>query len=136
MNLNEYLIDEFPSPEYDREFINDLVNNYSGDINPNGDLLDNMGLFNYIWESLVAIEHPGTEPVDVVDNSPHDKNLGKYKVGLAVSFPDEYRSLFEDILEEVNETDDVISNLEILTTRYSAIFEDILEDWEKEDENN
>ena len=35
MNLNEYLIDEFQSPEYDREFINDLVNNYSGDINPN-----------------------------------------------------------------------------------------------------
>ena len=68
MNLNEYLIDEFPSPEYDREFINDLVNNYSGDINPNGDLLDNMGLFNYIWESLVTIEHPGTEPVDVVDD--------------------------------------------------------------------
>jgi len=136
MNLNEYLIDEFPSPEYDREFINDLVNNYSGDINPNGDLLDNMGLFNYIWESLVAIEHPGTEPVDVVDNNPHDKNLGKYKVVLAPSFPDEYRSFFEDMLEEVNETDDVISNLEILTTRYSAIFEDILEDWEKEDENN
>ncbi len=108
MNLNEYLIDEFPSPEYDREFINDLVNNYSGDINPNGDLLDNMGLFNYIWESLVAIEHPGTEPVDVVDDLEHDKNLGKYKVVLAPSFPDEYRSLFEDILE----------------------------DWEKEDENN
>ena len=113
MNLNEYLIDEFPSPEYDREFINDLVNNYSGDINPNGDLLDNMGLYNYIWESLVAIEHPGTEPVDVVDDLEHDKNLGKYnryhgEVVLAPSFPDEYRSLFEDILE----------------------------DWEKEDENN
>ena len=141
MNLNEYLIDEFPSPEYDREFINDLVNNYSGDINPNGDLLDNMGLFNYIWESLVAIEHPGTEPVDVVDDLEHDKNLGKYnryhgEVVLAPSFPDEYRSFFEDILEEVNATDDPISNLEFLTTRYSAIFEDILEEWEEEDENN
>ena len=140
MNLNEYLIDEFPSPEYDREFINDLVNNYSGDINPNGDLLDNMGLFNYIWESLVAIEHPGTEPVDVVgdldDLISDEKESEKYKVVLAPSFPDEYRSFFEDMLEEVNETDDVISNLEILTTRYSAIFEDILEDWEKEDENN
>jgi hypothetical protein len=140
MNLNEYLIDEFPSPEYDREFINDLVNNYSGDINPNGDLLDNMGLFNYIWESLVAIEHPGTEPVDVVDDLDDlisdEKESEKYKVVLAPSFPDEYRSFFEDMLEEVNETDDVISNLEILTTRYSAIFEDILEDWEKEDENN
>ena len=140
MNLNEYIIDEFPSPEYDREFINDLVNNYSGDINPNGDLLDNMGLFNYIWESLVAIEHPGTEPVDVVDDLDDlvsdEKESEKYKVVLAPSFPDEYRSFFEDMLEEVNETDDVISNLEILTTRYSAIFEDILEDWEKEDENN
>ena len=140
MNLNEYLIDEFPSPEYDREFINDLVNNYSGDINPNGDLLDNMGLFNYIWESLVAIKHPGTEPVDVVDDLDDlisdEKESEKYKVVLAPSFPDEYRSFFEDMLEEVNETDDVISNLEILTTRYSAIFEDILEDWEKEDENN
>jgi len=140
MNLNEYLIDEFPSPEYDREFINDLVNNYSGDINPNGDLLDNMGLYNYIWESLVAIEHPGTEPVDVVDDLDDlisdEKESEKYKVVLAPSFPDEYRSFFEDMLEEVNETDDVISNLEILTTRYSAIFEDILEDWEKEDENN
>ncbi len=140
MNLNEYLIDEFPSPEYDREFINDLVNNYSGDINPNGDLLDNMGLFNYIWESLVAIEHPGTEPVDVVDDLDDlisdEKESEKYKVVLAPSFPDEYRSFFEDILEEVNETNDVMSNLEFLTTRYSAIFEDILEDWEKEDENN
>ena len=140
MNLNEYLIDEFPSPEYDREFINDLVNNYSGDIDPNGDLLDNMGLFNYIWESLVAIEHPGTEPVDVVDDLDDlisdEKESEKYKVVLAPSFPDEYRSLFEDILEEVNETNDVMSNLEFLTTRYSAIFEDILEDWEKEDENN
>lgn len=140
MNLNEYLIDEFPSPEYDREFINDLVNNYSGDINPNGDLLDNMGLYNYIWESLVAIEHPGTEPVDVVDDLDDlisdEKESEKYKVVLAPSFPDEYRSLFEDILEEVNETNDVMSNLEFLTTRYSAIFEDILEDWEKEDENN
>jgi hypothetical protein len=140
MNLNEYLIDEFPSPEYDREFINDLVNNYSGDINPNGDLLDNMGLYNYIWESLVAIKHPGTEPVDVVDDLDDlisdEKESEKYKVVLAPSFPDEYRSLFEDILEEVNETNDVMSNLEFLTTRYSAIFEDILEDWEKEDENN
>ena len=140
MNLNEYIIDEFPSPEYDREFINDLVNNYSGDINPNGDLLDNMGLYNYIWESLVAIEHPGTEPVDVVDDLDDlisdEKESEKYKVVLAPSFPDEYRSLFEDILEEVNETNDVMSNLEFLTTRYSAIFEDILEDWEKEDENN
>ena len=140
MNLNEYLIDEFPSPEYDREFINDLVNNYSGDINPNGDLLDNMGLFNYIWESLVAIEHPGTEPVDVVDDLDDlisdEKESEKYKVVLAPSFPDEYRSLFEDILEEVNETNDVIFNPEFFTSRYSAIFEDILEDWEKEDENN
>ena len=140
MNLNEYLIDEFPSPEYDREFINDLVNNYSGDINPNGDLLDNMGLYNYIWESLVAIKHPGTEPVDVVDDLDDlisdEKESEKYKVVLAPSFPDEYRSFFEDMLEEVNETDDVMSNLEFLTTRYSAIFEDILEDWEKEDENN
>ena len=136
MNLNEYLIDEFPSPEYDREFINDLVNNYSGDINPNGDLLDNMGLFNYIWESLVAIEHPGTEPVDLDDLVSDEKESEKYKVVLAPSFPDEYRSFFEDILEEVNATDDPISNLEFLTERYSAIFEDILEDWEKEDENN
>ena len=110
--LNEYIIDEFPSPEYDRNFINDLVDNYSGDINPNGDLLDNMGLFNYIWESLVAIEHPSTEPVDVVndldDLISDEKESGKYKVVLAPSFPEEYRTVFEEILK----------------------------DWEKEDENN
>ena len=112
MNLNECIIDEFPSPEYDRNFINDLVDNYSGDINPNGDLLDNMGLFNYIWESLVAIEHPSTEPVDVVndldDLISDEKESGKYKVVLAPSFPEEYRTVFEEILK----------------------------DWEKEDENN
>ena len=104
MNLNEYITDEFPSPEYDREFINDVVDSYQGRINPNGDLLDNMGLFNYIWESLVAIEHPSTEPVDVVndldDLISDEKESGKYKVVLAPSFPDEYRSVFEDILEE------------------------------------
>ena len=126
MNLNEYLIDEFPSPEYDREFINDLVNNYSGDINPNGDFLDNIDLWDYIWECLEAIEHPSTIrvdwnaelaydalwnsfksgiPVDVNERAEKDK---KYKVVLAPSFPEEHRSVFEDILE----------------------------DWEKEDENN
>ena len=63
-NLNEYITNEFPSPEYDRDFINDVVDSYQGRINPNGDLLDNMGLFNHIWECLVAIEHPGTEPAD------------------------------------------------------------------------
>jgi len=65
MNLNECIMDEFPSPDYDRNFINDLVDNYQGEINPNGDLLDNMGLFTYIWDCLVAIEHPGTETVDM-----------------------------------------------------------------------
>ncbi len=99
MNLNECIIDEFPSPEYDRNFINDLVNNYSGDINPNGDLLDNMGLFNYIWECLVAIEHPGTGAADTAEK---DK---KYKVVLAPSFPEEYRSVFEDILEDWEKED-------------------------------
>ena len=106
-NLNEYITNEFPSPEYDRNFINDLVNNYSGDINPNGDLLDNMGLFNYIWECLVAIEHPGTESVDL-DDLVSDVNEGaekdkKYKVVLAPSFPEEYRSVFEEILEDWEE---------------------------------
>ena len=111
MNLNEYIIDEFPSPEYDRNFINDLVNNYSGDINPNGDLLDNMGLFNYIWECLVAIEHPGTESADtesllddlddlVSDEKEAEKDK-KYKVVLSPSFPGEYRAVFEDILKEL-----------------------------------
>ena len=115
MNLNEYIIDEFPSPEYDRNFINDLVNNYSGDINPNGDLLDNMGLFNYIWECLVAIEHPGTESADtesllddlddlVSDEKEAEKDK-KYEVVLAPSFPDEYRTVFEDILKEWEEED-------------------------------
>jgi len=109
MNLNEYIIDEFPSPEYDRNFINDLVNNYSGDINPNGDLLDNMGLFNYIWECLKVIEHPGTESVDL-DDLVSDVNEGaekdkKYKVVLAPSFPEEYRSVFEDILEDWEKED-------------------------------
>ena len=56
-------MDEFPSPDYDRNFINDLVDNYQGEINPNGDLLDNMGLFTYIWDCLVAIEHPGTSDI-------------------------------------------------------------------------
>ena len=64
MNLNECIIDEFPSPEYDRDFINELVNNYSGDINPNGDFLDNIDLWDYIWECLEAIEHPSTIRVD------------------------------------------------------------------------
>ena len=124
MNLNEYIIDEFPSPEYDRNFINDLVNNYSGDINPNGDLLDNMGLYNYIWECLVAIEHPGTEstdtesslddlfnhPLDDLDDLVSDVNERvekdkKYKVVLAPSFPEEYRTVFEDILKEWEEED-------------------------------
>ena len=115
MNLNEYIIDEFPSPEYDRNFINDLVNNYSGDINPNGDLLDNMGLFNYIWECLVAIEHPGTESADTesllddLDDLVSDVNEAekdkKYKVVLAPSFPEEYRSVFEDILEDWEKED-------------------------------
>ena len=116
MNLNEYIIDEFPSPEYDRNFINDLVNNYSGDTNPNGDLLDNMGLYNYIWECLVAIEHPGTESADTesllddLDDLVSDVNEGaekdkKYKVVLAPSFPDEYRSVFEEILEDWEKED-------------------------------
>jgi hypothetical protein len=116
MNLNEYIIDEFPSPEYDRNFINDLVNNYSGDINPNGDLLDNMGLFNYIWECLKVIEHPGTESVDtesslddlddlVSDVNERAEKDKKYKVVLAPSFPEEYRTVFEDILKEWEEED-------------------------------
>ena len=116
MNLNEYIIDEFPSPEYDRNFINDLVNNYSGDTNPNGDLLDNMGLYNYIWECLVAIEHPGTESADtesllddlddlVSDVNERAEKDKKYKVVLAPSFPEEYRSVFEDILEDWEKED-------------------------------
>jgi hypothetical protein len=116
MNLNEYIIDEFPSPEYDRNFINDLVNNYSGDINPNGDLLDNMGLFNYIWECLKVIEHPGTESADtesslddlddlVSDVNERAEKDKKYKVVLAPSFPEEYRTVFVDILKEWEEED-------------------------------
>ena len=116
MNLNEYIIDEFPSPEYDRNFINDLVNNYSGDTNPNGDLLDNMGLYNYIWECLVAIEHPGTESADtesllddlddlVSDVNERAEKDKKYKVVLAPSFPEEYRSVFEEILEDWEKED-------------------------------
>ena len=107
MNLNEYLIDEFPSPEYDRNFINDLVNNYSGDINPNGDFLDNIDLWDYIWECLKVIEHPSTIPIDwnmelddlVSDKKEAEKDK-KYKVVLAPSFPEEYRAVFEDILKE------------------------------------
>jgi len=123
MNLNECIIDEFPSPEYDRNFINDLVNNYSGDINPNGDFLDNIDLWDYIWECLEAIEHPSTIrvdwnaelaydalwnsfksgiPVDVNERAEKDE---KYKVVLAPSFPEEYRSVFEDILEEWEKED-------------------------------
>lgn len=63
MSLNEVLLNEFPSPEYDREFINDVVDSYQGRINRNGDLMDNMGLFNHIWDNLVAIEHPGTSDI-------------------------------------------------------------------------
>ena len=123
MNLNECIIDEFPSPEYDRDFVNELVNNYSGDINPNGDFLDNIDLWDYIWECLEAIEHPSTIrvdwnaelaydalwnsfksgiPVDVNERAEKDK---KYKVVLAPSFPEEYRSVFEDILEEWEKED-------------------------------
>ena len=123
MNLNECIIDEFPSPEYDRDFINELVNNYSGDINPNGDFLDNIDLWDYIWECLEIIEHPSTIrvdwnaelaydalwnsfksgiPVDVNERAEKDE---KYKVVLAPSFPEEYRSVFEDILEEWEKED-------------------------------
>ena len=123
MNLNECIIDEFPSPEYDRDFINELVNNYSGDINPNGDFLDNIDLWDYIWECLEAIEHPSTIrvdwnaelaydalwnsfksgiPVDVNERAEKDE---KYKVVLAPSFPEEYRSVFEDILEDWEKED-------------------------------
>ena len=123
MNLNECIIDEFPSPEYDRDFVNELVNNYSGDINPNGDFLDNIDLWDYIWECLEAIEHPSTIrvdwnaelaydalwnsfksgiPVDVNERAEKDE---KYKVVLAPSFPEEYRSVFEDILEEWEKED-------------------------------
>ena len=63
MSLNEVILNEFPSPEYDREFINDVVDSYQGRINRNGDLMDNMGLFNHIWDNLVAIEHPGTSDI-------------------------------------------------------------------------
>jgi len=65
MNLKNELKREFPSPEYDWNFINDLVDNYQDKINPNGDLIDNMELFNYIWECLTVIEHPGTKTVDM-----------------------------------------------------------------------
>ena len=123
MNLNECIIDEFPSPEYDRDFVNELVNNYSGDINPNGDFLDNINLWDYIWECLEAIEHPSTIrvdwnaelaydalwnsfksgiPVDVNERAEKDK---KYKVVLAPSFPEEYRAVFEDILKEWEKED-------------------------------
>ena len=126
MNLNECIIDEFPSPEYDRDFVNELVNNYSGDINPNGDFLDNIDLWDYIWECLEAIEHPSTIrvdwnaelaydalwnsfksgiPVDVNERAEKDK---KYKVVLAPSFPEEYRSVFEDILGEWEKEDKII----------------------------
>ena len=60
----ESIINEFPSPEYDRNFINDLIDNYPGDINPNGDFLDNIDLWDYIWECLEVIEHPSTVPVE------------------------------------------------------------------------
>ena len=107
MNLNECIIDEFPSPEYDRDFINELVNNYSGDINPNGDFLDNIDLWDYIWECLEAIEHPSTIPVSgiPVDVNERAEKDEKYKVVLAPSFPEEYRSVFEDILEEWEKED-------------------------------
>jgi len=69
MNIKKELKREFPSPEYDWNFINDLVDNYQDKITSNGDLVDNLELVGFIWDCLTAIEHPGTKTVDVdMDN--------------------------------------------------------------------
>jgi len=59
MTLNEHIEDEFPSPTYDVNFINDVVSNYNFEIDHDGDLLnDNLDLFFHIWESFESIGHP------------------------------------------------------------------------------
>ena len=65
MNLTEQIKDEFPSTMYDENFINNVVENYTGEINPNGDLYsDNINLLFYIFDCLEAIKHPGMELVE------------------------------------------------------------------------
>ena len=65
MNLTEQIKDEFPLTDYDENFINDTVKNYTGKINPDGDLYsDNINLLFHIFDCLEAIKHPGMETVD------------------------------------------------------------------------
>ena len=65
LDLKQCIIDEFPSSEYDRKFINEVVDNYTGEINYKGDLhLDNTDLLFHIFDCLKAIKHPGMELVD------------------------------------------------------------------------
>jgi hypothetical protein len=65
LNLEQSIVDEFPSPAYDRDFINDIVKEYPGDINYEGDLaFDNTGLLFYIFDSLNAILHPSMDDAE------------------------------------------------------------------------
>jgi len=59
LTLTKQIQDEFPSKNYDENFINDVVKNYNGLVNPNGDLYsDNINLLFHIFDCLEAIEHP------------------------------------------------------------------------------
>ena len=65
MNLTEQIKDEFPLTDYDENFINDTVKNYTGKINPDGDLYsDNINLLFHIFDCLEAIKHPSMELVE------------------------------------------------------------------------
>ena len=65
MNLTEQIKDEFPLTDYDENFINDMVKNYTGKINPDGDLYsDNINLLFHIFDCLEAIKHPSMELVE------------------------------------------------------------------------
>jgi hypothetical protein len=75
LNLEQYIVDEFPSPEYDRGFINDVVDNYTGEINYKGDLhLDNTDLLYYIFDCLNAIEHVSLSTANDFDLDEYCKN--------------------------------------------------------------
>jgi len=58
MEIINCIKEEFPQPTYDHNFISDLMRGFKGKIKPQGDLIDNLELFNYIYESFEAIEHP------------------------------------------------------------------------------
>jgi|TARA_B110000196_G_scaffold309039_1_gene310264 hypothetical protein len=88
MTLIDYITEEFSPTEYDPGFIKDVVGNYKGKINLNGNLIDdNLNLFTHIWDAFVAIDHPNMKPMSVEE---HSESIETWK-------------LFKEWLSEENE---------------------------------